>query len=105
MSLLACLVIAEYERSKNESGSSPEKKQIALKILYTPPTLLTRAVVERANRTFETLAQVMALAQQVANCSQFFLKNFPPDSDTMEGLTQVSVQYWCFYHTQHNHHC
>ncbi len=69
----------------NETNNT---EQIAFKILYTPLTNVTKAVIENANRTFETAGQVLALAQQVSDCSQFFLDQFPPES--LEGERVVS---------------
>lgn len=60
-----------------------------MKIPYTPATNLTLSIVKKANRTFETAAQLMAFADQVANCSNFFLDNFTPES--LAGSREVCV--------------
>ena len=62
---------------------------IALKILYTPVTDLTRSILKKANRTFETAVFFMEWSGQVANCSQFFLDNFPPDSPQIVQARQI----------------
>ena len=74
--------IADHKISKNESSRS-------LKILYTPYTNLTLSIIKKANRTFDSLGQVMALAQQVSQHSRYFLENFPPVSETLEGIRMV----------------
>ena len=62
---------------------------IALKILYTPVTNLTKSILQKANRTFETAVFFMDWSGQVANCSQFFLDNFPPDSPQIVQARQL----------------
>jgi hypothetical protein len=62
---------------------------VALKILYTPQTNLTRSILEKANRTFETAVFVMDWSGQVANCTQFFLDNFPPNSTQVDQARQL----------------
>lgn len=62
---------------------------MALKILYTPQTNLTHSILEKANRTFETAVFFMDWSGQVANCSQFFLDNFPPNSTQVEQARQL----------------
>ena len=52
--------------------------KIALKILYTPQTDLTRSILEKANRKFETAVFIVDWTGQIANCTQFFLVTFPP---------------------------
>lgn len=81
------LYTAEYEDEGGSLDDTPEK--VALKILYTPQTNLTHSILEKANRTFETAVFVMEWSGQVANCTQFFLDNFPPDSPQVVRTRQV----------------
>ena len=60
-----------------------------VKVLYTPINNITLGIMKNANRTFETIAQLIALADQVRNCSQFFLDNFDPDS--LSAVRQVRL--------------
>ena len=75
-------------RSENDTSSS-DTPENSLKILYTPYTNVTLAVIQKANRTFDTAGQIIALADDVANCTQFFLENFPPNSSALDGLREV----------------
>ena len=78
---------AQYE---NEGGSLDDTPtRVSLKILYTPQTNLTHSILEKANRTFETAVFIMDWSGQVANCSQFFLDNFPPNSSQVEQVRQL----------------
>ena len=79
--------LAQYENEGGSLDDTPAK--IALKILYTPQTNLTRSILEKANRTFETAVFVMDWAGQIANCSQFFLNNFPPNSPQVNQARQL----------------
>ena len=79
--------LAHYENGGGDLDQAPAR--VALKILYTPQTNLTRSILEKANRTFETAVFVMDLAGQIANCSQFFLDNFPPNSSQVEQVRQL----------------
>ena len=81
------LTSAQYENEGGSLDDTPNK--ISLKILYTPQTNLTHSILEKANRTFETAVFVMDWTGQVANCSQFFLDNFPPDSPQVEQARQL----------------
>lgn len=79
--------LADHERkSENQTSNNTIN---TLKILYTPYTNLTLAVIKKANTTFETAAQILALADEVANCSRFFLDNFPPES--LQGVSEVCM--------------
>lgn len=78
---------AQYENEGGSLDDTPPK--IALKILYTPQTNLTHSILEKANRTFETAVFVMDWAGQIANCSQFFLDNFPPNSSQVNQARQL----------------
>ena len=60
-----------------------------MKILYTPHSEATSSVIQKANRTFDSIGQVIELARDIANCTQFFLDSFPPDSSTVEGVREV----------------
>ena len=77
-----CCPLAEHRR-ENQTSSN----QSSLKILYTPNTNFTRDVIKRANRTFETAGDIIALADEVANCSQFFLDNF--DNKSLANVSKV----------------
>lgn len=57
--------------------------QNSLKILYALSTNLTLSIIKRANRTFETAGDIIALADEVANCSKFFLETFEPGQLTV----------------------
>jgi hypothetical protein len=82
--LVQCSIISlfptadrERDRKENETSASDNADTLgSLKILYTPATAVTRDIILRANRTFDTAGDLIALADQVANCSQFFLDNF-----------------------------
>ncbi len=82
--LLHYFTVEHIDENKTYSG-----KKISLKIPFTPHTNLTQAIMQKANRTFASLAQVMMLAQQVAEHSQYFLENFPPSSKTLETIKTV----------------
>ena len=72
---------ADRARNENKTNSSSSLYiQNSLKILYTPLTNLTLSIVKKANKTFDSVGLIVALADQVANCSDFFLQRFPPDS-------------------------
>ena len=45
----------------------------------------------KANRTFATAEYIQDWAEQVANCSEYFLENYPRDDPRVEGLRQVCV--------------
>ncbi len=75
--IMACCSAAERERARREN-KTVSANQNSLKILYAPYTNLTLSIIKKANRTFETAGDLIALADQVANCSQFFLDNFHP---------------------------
>lgn len=76
---LLCVVNRGTE-TENETSSSSNVKQNSLKILYTPYTNLTLSIIKKANRTFNSVGLILTFADQVANCSEFFLENFPPES-------------------------
>ena len=78
---------AQYENEGGKLEDTPSR--VALKILYTPETNLTRSILKKANRTFETAVFFMDWSGQVANCSQFFLDNFPPNSTQVEQARQL----------------
>ena len=84
---LSSLPSAQYENEGGKLEDSPSR--VSLKILYTPQTNLTHSILEKANRTFETAVFFMDWAGQVANCSQFFLDNFPPNSTQVEQARQL----------------
>ena len=73
---------ANHEKTglDNSTGSSSNSDKNSLKILYTPYTNLTLSIIKKANRTFESVGLVIGFAAQVANCSEYFLDNFPPES-------------------------
>lgn len=75
--LLSSTADRERDRRENKTSTTTDN-QGSLKILYTPYTNITRDIIKRANRTFETAGDIIALADEVANCSQFFLDNFEP---------------------------
>ncbi len=52
----------------------------AMKILYAPHNNHTANIMTRASRTFQTFAYIQDWAEQIANCSNDFLVNFPPNS-------------------------
>ena len=76
--------------TSNLTSTVESNSTVSLKILYTPFTNLTRNIIQKANRTIDTVGQVIALADEVANCSQFFLDKFPSNSSYINGTVMVS---------------
>ena len=82
----------EDGEGSGESGSGDvetEKLYIAVKVLYTPDTPLTRSIMEKANRIFKAAEEIEGWAGQVSNCSQFFLDTFPPESPVIQRINDV----------------
>ena len=73
---------------KDHEGDE-EMVKVALKVLYTPNNNLTRSIMKKANRTFANVEYFRNWAEQVVNCSQYFLDSFPPDSPQVVTLRQV----------------
>ncbi len=88
---------AEEGGSGSGSGSEDENQRISIKVLYTPDTPLTRSIMEKANRVFSVPEYFKEWAEQVANCSQFFLDTFPPNSSAVQRLNDV--RYTLMYTT------
>ena len=63
--------------------------RISLKVLYTPDNNLTRSIMTKANRTFAAAEFLQNWAEQVSNCSEYFLESYPPDSLRVDRLRQV----------------
>ncbi len=65
---------------QNGTNLSQIPDHVAMKILYTPHNIHTERIIDRAARVFQTFAYVQDWAEQIANCSDEFLINFPPNS-------------------------
>ena len=63
-----------------------------MKILYSPQTNITDSVIRKASRIFDTFEYVKEWAWQIANCSDLFLTNFPPNS-TQVNQTRQLIDY------------
>lgn len=82
----------QEEAGEKEEGSGyviGEEVQVSIKVLYTPDTPRTRSIMEKANRVFTAAEYIQGSAEQVANCSQFFLDTFPPNSSAVQRLNDV----------------
>ena len=70
--------------------SAPPEK-IAMKILYSPQTNITDSVIRKASRTFNTFQYIRDTAEDIVNCSDFFLQNYPAAGNQVEQIRQVGV--------------
>ncbi len=75
---------------QNGTNLSQIPDHVAMKILYTPHNIHTERIIDRAARVFQTFAYVQDWAEQIANCSDEFLINFPPNS-SQANYSRVSV--------------
>ena len=57
--------------------------------MYYPHNSFTSELMAKANRTFSTAAFIMEWAGEVANCSDYFLDNFPPYSQPINTTREV----------------
>ena len=65
----------------------PEK--VAIKILYSPQTNVTDSVIRKASRIFDTFEFIRDTAEEIVNCSEFFLQNYPAAGNQVEQTQQV----------------
>lgn len=83
------------ELKHNVTNSTSEPDVFRLKIMYYPHNSFTSELMAKANRTFSTAAFIMEWAGEVANCSDYFLDNFPPYSQpintTRESLATLTA--------------
>lgn len=75
------------------SPAAPPTQRTAPKVLYyAQPEFapMARAIIQRANRTFESVEYIKNWAEQVLNCSEYFLEHFPPGSPQVDQVVQVN---------------
>ena len=69
-----------------------------MKIPYAPQNNVTLAIIQKANRTFDGLAQIMELAQHVAVTAQQFLEILSPVSEGINKVCHSLGQVECLYY-------
>ena len=94
-----CTAETKHNMEEGSGGGEEDDGVISLKVLYAPDNNLTRSIMTKANRTFATAEYIRDWAEQVADCSDHFLKNYPPDSPRVERLRQV--WYRALHHLFH----
>lgn len=74
----------------NGNYSSIFASQVTPKILYSPNTARTREIITRANRTFAMFGFMRDWADQLDNCSTYFLEHYSPDSPLVVQLRSAT---------------
>ena len=83
--------VGDFTAQGGNFSAPPEK--VAIKILYSPQTNITDSVTRKASRIFDTFEYIRDTAEEIVNCSDFFLQNYPAAGNQVEQTQQVGVAY------------